>query len=271
MSEPEFIILIFLAKVMSLAVLMAMFPQLRSAIGLTSIAIISAVLTHAGVPLSTLIAEAKYLSAQCIQTNAILVVFLTLAGYGLRTVVFAIPLIVAMEAFSMGARIIDVSRGAQFAEQVSPLLESRVSPLESAAGFALSIMVFLLGGYKIVFQAAHTSILAPFTLSFTAPSSIAAGELVLRISSQALAAGFSIGAPAMVLCLLYDVAAGIISSFISPSLVASDLVPLKLVIGLVLGMFSLWFLSDQVSELMQSALIVQSEYLRVWGMSSNTR
>ena len=145
----------------------------------------------------------------------------------------ALPVAIAVESFLMAGRIADVTRGAQFSEQVAPGLAARVSPCESVAMLLVLLAALSLGGYRFVllglfgdFQPAD-SIEGMGAFPFAGSS---VREWV-QLSAKAIAAGLCAAAPVLLGSCLVEFAGVLSSRVLQRVSVSFELFPLKLLIG----------------------------------------
>lgn len=172
-----------------------------------------------------------------------------MAGPTMRDVLFGFfqgvlvftPLLIAQEILAAGARQIDLYRGAQFSEQVSPLSGEQNSVLEGFAYLAAITSFFLLDLHFRAFE-----VLSKFSAF---PSSIGpelwksfASQILGLIESSSLVFFYSLilAAPGLVACLLFDLAAGFFSKTVPGVNINFEAIALKLVIGLIAIFLSIY-------------------------------
>ncbi len=153
-------------------------------------------------------------------------------------VLLAAPLAIAFEVLPMAGRLVDDARGAQFAEQVNPEL-GRVSQFQEL-GNMLVPMVFLNTALFPLCSALSRSVSSPITASMSGMPGYAFGvvEYAVRAAAAALGESLSYAAPVILICLLLDFSIGLMSRFLTRINLNHELVPLKLVLGILLyGLF----------------------------------
>lgn len=166
---------------------------------------------------------------------------------------FSIPLAIAFESFSVGARLIDTLRGAQYAEQISPLTESRSSLLEVASNYVVAGLFFLGAGYEVFFKAAITAHGA--VVGFL--PGILEGERIMaivRLSANTINEGVCMALPVLFVLLLFDLSSFVYSRYLGGALSQTELACCRLILGLFVLMCSSDMLLYRGVSLVQSSL-----------------
>jgi len=160
----------------------------------------------------------------------------------LTGVAWGLPFALIVEAIPTAGRIADVSRGAQFAEQVSPGFGSADSVLESLGVYLALLVIFPLGGYHLLLHPILTS--APELAGLLVESdSVLSGKQALTfiaVSSKAITLGFALAAPVVVFSLLLDIAGALLSRSLSRVNVLFELMPMKMLLGAALFLSALF-------------------------------
>ncbi len=114
-------------------------------------------------------------------------------------------------AAEMGGRLVDILRGANMAEVLSPVSEERTSPLGNVMVF-LAVVIFLeIGGLGHVASALARSYEAVPVAASASPAQLGrVAHLVLFSSVQLFEAALGLAAPALVALLIADLALGAI-------------------------------------------------------------
>lgn len=108
-------------------------------------------------------------------------------------------------AAEAAGRLVDVLRGANLAEVISPMGEGRTSPLGDIYGLLAVVLFLELGGVRFIAMALARSYEAvPLTLSAKPAQLAAAAALVARASGMLIEATVALVAPALVAFLLAD-------------------------------------------------------------------
>lgn len=137
-----------------------------------------------------------------------------------------LPLAIVAEVLPTAGRVADVSRGAQFSEQLLPGGEQRASLLEQAAVFAVAALAFLSPLYQ---QIIRRIVLSEPTRNYEQFS-----EYLITLSTQAIATGVLIAAPIIIASLTVDGATALLSKTLNRNNMSYELLPLKLICGLLI-------------------------------------
>ena len=135
------------------------------------------------------------------------------------------PLAIALESFAIAGRVIDLARGAQFAEQVQPQSGARESLFEQLA--VHGSLVFLFASCGSTFFSLLVEPLASSRIS-------AARALeTVEFFGQALARGLCLAAPVLCISLLIDLAAAFGSRVLGRVNLLFEVLPAKLALGVL--------------------------------------
>jgi flagellar biosynthetic protein FliR len=138
----------------------------------------------------------------------------------------ALPFAFSLEVFSMWGHLVDSTRGAQFAEQVSAQ-ENRTSTLENIAGIGALYLAFSSGAYQYFFRALADSFQF-ISLSTAAPDFLA----ITRAATLTLFTAVGLAAPVIIAVLALDIVFGLLGSTLSRLQIGAELMPLRLILGL---------------------------------------
>lgn len=169
-------------------------------------------------------------------------------------------------AIQTGGRIIDMSRGASMAFMLAPQTEGQVSYLGEMQ-FQFSIVLFFaLNGHRLFFQAIFQSFdLVPLVdfpdfVKLTGPTI----HLLAWSSGQVLHIAVLLAAPVVVAMLLTDLVFGIINR-VSPQINVFFLaMPVKMMLGLVVVLFVMGFLSEQMAGYFSGMIRDVSQLIRIF-------
>jgi flagellar biosynthetic protein FliR len=143
-------------------------------------------------------------------------------------------------AAEMGGRLIDIARGANMAEVISPLSGERTSPLGNVTLLLAVVMFFEIGGLGHVAAALVRSYEAVPIAASASPAALGhVAHLVILSSAHLLEAALGLAAPALVALLLVDVALGAIGR-VAPQIPLYFVgMPLKALVGVGAVLLSL--------------------------------
>ncbi len=152
-------------------------------------------------------------------------------------VLVAWPHTFVFEVIPMSARLIDVCRGAQHAEQIMPGAESRSSTLETIAGVGVAYFYFSCGGVQLLVGelARPGAGTRERYLSLESPSP----EVIAAILGLSLEAMVALALPVAALLLLFDCASALLARFAVRLPISSELPVFRLTLGL--GILLLFF------------------------------
>ncbi len=170
----------------------------------------------------------------------------------------ALPLALAAQSLPLAGRIADVSRGAQFGEQMLPGASRGVTPLESLSVVAIPLLVFTFAGYRLVLNSIYESFTKYHVMSETVFEMPEISILIL-LSSKAILWGVLFAAPTILCCFFMDVATVLITRSLGRINLLFEMMPLKLILGLIVfsllalypprGISNLFFLAIETSSL----------------------
>lgn len=172
----------------------------------------------------------------------------------LMGVLLGLPLALTLESLVMGGRLVDVIRGAQYGEQVSPLGESQAAMVQRATMLFLLVIAFSFNGYRSLVATFVENVESiRFSQAFKhcqALLSLSAVEGVLVTSAKAIADGLFFAAPVVVISLIIDGTLGFLQRALGQGMsLQVEFSSVKLIVGLVA--FSLviyrWHLSGDVT------------------------
>lgn len=209
-----------------------MFHSLRSYLGISGTVVVATTLalsiaSRSGVIVSSLTGDDKVISSMTVLALGVKEICLGL--------VYAAPLALALEALVGAARIVDVSRGVQTAEQYYPALGSHASPLEGFAVFAVGGVFLLSGGGELMYATlgkipvGATGEVGPLaSLNWEAYMVGVLHEAGLVLESSLL-----IAAPVVLAALAVDIVGAYLSRLLPRVQFVLELLPLKLCAGLI--------------------------------------
>ncbi len=174
-----------------------------------------------------------------LQTDVLTVseLFSRMAKLGLVAIVAVAPSVLMVETFRLLGRLCDTSRGAQYAEQITPELGERVSLLESFGKY-LALYLFLEAGVH------HLAFLFAYQGFFFLGSGQFPVFAVLRMSAEALERGLLLAAPVLIIGFLNDLSVMYLSRGLQKVNVFFEGLPLRLLSGLAVFWFILMYRLD---------------------------
>lgn len=164
---------------------------------------------------------------------------------------------IAAEAVLIGARIGDSVRGAQFAEQINPLLEMRVSCAENAIGLAILALVFSSGLYQVplslIFASLDEAGFCPDAAARVFFSSL--GLLSApRLSADAIRFGVCAAAPVIVFCLVFDIGSALISRVLPRLNSSFEFLPIKMLLGFIVLVLAFIYSGQELDGILRQSL-----------------
>ena len=251
--EQSFLWLLFVVRSFSMLVV---FSSMRAYLKMSGMLVLSAtlalfMLSFASVP--------ETVSATLRDSNIIAFVLLVLCE-GAIGLSIGLPLALSLECLPMAARAADVSRGAQFGEQLNPNLGVNLSPFESIALLAALVFVFVAGGYQFGIELLTASVTATHQSGTNVGSFIfdrGAIMGMISLSAKAIALGISIAAPVILFSFFLDLAASVLSRALQRINVVFELLPAKLLLGTMI--FAYACLSLDISGVVGPALKLSAQ------------
>lgn len=155
-----------------------------------------------------------------------LTLFATEAFYGFC---LALPIALVFYLLPYLGRLIDTYRGAQFAELMLPGSGEKVTSLEQLGDLLALFLLFL----PFVYSPLFVLLVAPIE----APNNYVQAQWIqsfVQLFGDILAIGFWLAAPIGLACFVLDAASGIISKFAKRVNLVVELMPLKLLLGIVM-------------------------------------
>jgi type III secretion protein T len=155
-------------------------------------------------------------------------------------VLVGLPFAVVVEAFQQAARLIDVTRGTQYGEQINPLLGTEVSALEGLMSVLIGAALFASGAYRSVLAVLQRSIELEGIGVARLPSFATAEQLrsyeseLLQLIFQTLESAILWAFPVIILSLLLDTLGGCLSRFLGRIGVVVDVLAVKVCLALFL-------------------------------------
>jgi flagellar biosynthesis protein FliR len=143
----------------------------------------------------------------------------------------ALPLALALESFALCGRMIDVSRGAQLAEQLFPGSLVRQSVCENAFLLAGFVLVFASGGYQFLILNLVNS-LSVLELGNLKQAPVFDILAIIKVSSQAIEYGICLALPVVILCWLVDILGAVASRMFERLNLMLEITLIKLILGL---------------------------------------
>lgn len=134
-----------------------------------------------------------------------------------------------------GGHLVDVARGAAFAQVIAPGLGDRATPTGDVLHLALLVAVTAAGGDRLILAAlADTQAILPAGAFLTDGGMAHLAEAALEATATLVAAALMLAAPPVVVALLADLVLGVVGRVV-PQLPLFFLgMPVKTVLGLVL-------------------------------------
>ena len=169
-------------------------------------------------------------------------------------VLLALPLALGLESLAVSGRVLDLSRGAQLAEQLYPGLSGRQSVFENTlllAGFAI---ILESGGYQFFITRLVTS---GFVLEVGTSFDVYG---FIKISATAIKQGVLIVLPIMVVSFLLDIFGGAIGKVLEKANIVTEITLIKLLVSLSLLLVILSY-GDELFDkygglLLQASMVV---------------
>ncbi|HOB54088.1 MAG TPA: flagellar biosynthetic protein FliR [Acidobacteriota bacterium] len=169
-------------------------------------------------------------------------------------------------AIQSGGRILDLSRGASMANMLAPQTEDQVSYFGELQ-FQMSIVLFfVLGGHHLFFRAIFQSFqLVPLeTFPDFVTRTVPSAQHLAHVSGQVFLIGLLLAAPVTVATFLTDWVFGIINR-VSPQINVFFLaMPTKMMVGLVVALFVLGFLAEQMGSFFVTMLRDVNRWIRMF-------
>ncbi|MDR2337766.1 MAG: flagellar biosynthetic protein FliR [Deltaproteobacteria bacterium] len=157
-------------------------------------------------------------------------VFLTLREIWIG-ILQALPLALALESFALTGRMVDVSRGAQLAEQLFPGSLVRMSVCENAFLLAGFVLVFASGGYQFLILNLIDS-LTILELGNLKQAAVFDILQIIKTSSRAIEYGICLALPVVILCWLVDILGAVASRMFEKLNLMMEITLIKLILGL---------------------------------------
>ncbi len=145
----------------------------------------------------------------------------------------ALPLAIICEALGVAGRLIDVFRGAQFAEQQLPGMESRVSNFEQAGMLAFFVLFFSMHAYQPFYAALCFLPQHVFRLLSDNSGLGVYARSFLVLSNQVIAWGFCVAGAVILSSSCLDYAGAMLSRQLSQVPVSYEILPVKLILGII--------------------------------------
>lgn len=161
-------------------------------------------------------------------------------GLGLLSVASGVlaawPHTFVLEVIPLSARLMDLCRGAQHAEQILPGVESRSSTLETIAGAGVVYLYFSCGGVQLLVRelARPRAVTTEQYLFLESPSP----EVIAAILGLSFDAILTLALPVAVLLLLFDCASALLARFAGRLPISPELPVFRLTLGLGIVLFS---------------------------------
>ncbi|MCB0358648.1 MAG: flagellar biosynthetic protein FliR [Bdellovibrionales bacterium] len=146
-------------------------------------------------------------------------------------VLVGLPSAVAGEFLTTALEVGDASRGARSGEQLNPLLGVTHSPITQAASLGLLIAATSMGFHHIIFEA--------LLLPYSAESAAGFVPRAMTLALVSFRVGVVVAAPVIVVGLLIDIGGAMVSTSLPRVQLHYELLPVKMVLGLVVGVWVL--------------------------------
>ena len=198
--------------------------------------------------------------------NAISIIALA-AEQILISIVICAPICFIFELLPSAGRLTDLFRGSQFTEQVNLATFQQESLLEKFAGFVCCTLFWQLGLFKPVVVCLNQSfvvfpiMLGKVGVSFFASVNQAHIELLIKLFSLVIESSLLIVAPVIIFCVLFDVVMMLISKFAGRANVVSELMPMKLMLGLLIMSLAIPGVRPVIQNLIASLVYVEQALL----------
>jgi flagellar biosynthesis protein FliR len=143
----------------------------------------------------------------------------------------ALPLALVLESFALTGRMVDVSRGAQLAEQLFPGSVVRMSVCENAfwlAGFT----VFFAGGWYQLFMVNIVDSFSVLQLGNLQQEVVFDIVQIIKTSGLAIQNGILLSLPVVILCWLVDIFGTVAGRMFERLNITIEITMVKLVLGL---------------------------------------
>lgn len=150
-------------------------------------------------------------------------------------VLIGLPFAVLVYTFEMTARIVDVSRGAQFGEQLLPGFTDRTSPLEPLAVLLILSVTFSTELYQLPLYLIRESLtLSPPGMGSlgTVSQWLLESTQLIRLSADVIAGALLIAAPVVIVLFVIDLVSSIATRQMGRVNVTFEILPLRLLVGL---------------------------------------
>jgi flagellar biosynthesis protein FliR len=168
-------------------------------------------------------------------------------------------------AAESAGRLVDILRGANMAEVISPVTEGRSSPLGDVFLLLASVIFLEIGGVGHVATALARSYEAvPLDVIATPQSLEAAAKLTLRTTALLLESTLALAAPAVVALLVTDLVLGAIARMAPQIPVYFVGMPLKAMAGVGIVLVSLGGLEAALSGAFRGWMIAIQRAFAVW-------
>lgn len=158
---------------------------------------------------------------------------LTLLGVALLffdTLLGTLPLVVCLATLGHCGRICDVMRGAHFCEQNYLGAEQRQAILEHLFQFS-GLCLFLSSGlYLVVVDALIAPTLLVSQDIINTPLSV---DNAIRLCTLSLSKGLSFAAPVVIVCLIIELAGGLLEKLLHAANITSELIALRMLTAIV--------------------------------------
>ena len=170
--------------------------------------------------------------------------------------ILALPWVITLECWLMSARMVDVSRGAQFSEQVLGGDSNPSSLLESLCKLGSLALVFSTGAYRIPLLVLERSF-DNAILSDLGESRFLLFRELAFLFGYSLSAALLLAAPCLIVLWLIEVVAALGSKMLTRVNLSFELMPLRMLLGALIFGILLTYNAKIPDSLLEQVLYLE--------------
>lgn len=142
------------------------------------------------------------------------------------------PLAFSLESLAVCGRLMDLGRGESTGGQLNPALGVQTSTQEQLMRLLSACLIFSGGAYQVLLEFSFKLGSVQLSAQWLGQSAALKNLIIL---SDALMLGIGLAAPVLLSSLVFDLGAGLISRVLGRLNLVFELLPLKLLVGLLLS------------------------------------